>query len=187
VDAAGLCGAFARELADRLASEDAAGLAAKTGLNESTTWEIVAGNSPDLLSWETVGTCVAAAELAHDAVARLRDRWVTAESVQWAERGPQLLHDIERQTQRARRQRSYDDKALSRELFSEYRPSAPWRKTPGSGHQQGPWRFEPWSSTRLLNDQPIPDPDRATSLSGFYLLLRQLYLWAGRPSYTEIE
>jgi hypothetical protein len=118
---------------------------------------------------------------------QLHELWVKAESALWAEREPKLLREIEQQAEQARRQRPYDDKTFNRTLFSDYRPSAPWRKAPGPAHLHGRWRFEPWSNTQLLNDQRMPNPNRAMSLSEFYELLRQLYLWAGRPSYTEIE
>jgi hypothetical protein len=187
VDATAACGAFIRELERRLANAGAAGLAAKTGLHESIVREMTEGNSQDLFSWEMVSTCVTAADVPQEAVVRLRELWVLAEAAQWAERGPELLREIERQAEQARRQRPYHEKALSRRLFSEYRPSAPWRKTSSSGYPHGRWRFESWSSAQLLINQGIPDPDRAMSLSEFYTLLRQLHLWAGRPSYTEIE
>ncbi|HEU5161274.1 MAG TPA: hypothetical protein VFU43_30055 [Streptosporangiaceae bacterium] len=179
--------AFARELARLLAGVDAAELAGTSGLPESIVREMSAGKSRGLSAWEVVSTCAMAAEPPREAMFQLRELWAKAESAEWAERGPELLREIERQALRARRQRPYDEKALSRRLFEKYRPSAPWRKTLGSGHSHGPWRFEPWSSAQVLNKQKIPDPDRAMSLSEFYELLRQLHQWAGRPSLAEIE
>ena len=187
MDATASYSVFTRELVDRLSSEGAAELAAKTGLHESIVREMSAGKSQDLFSWEIVSACATAAGHPREAIVQLRELWVKAESAQWAVRGPKLLRGIELQARQARRQRPYDDKALSRLLFGEYRPSVPWRKTPASGNPHGPWRLESWSSTQLISDQRIPDPNRAMSLSEFYELLRQLYLWAGRPSYNEIE
>jgi hypothetical protein len=188
MDARALRSTFTGELADQLAGAGAAELAAKTGLHESIVQEMTLGTSQGLLSWEIVSACVATAELGQETVVQLRELWVKTESAEWAARGPKLLREIERRTLQARRQRTPDDKLLTRRLFDEYRPTAPWRKTPGSGHPHGQWRFEPWSSTQLLNKQriPIPDPDRAMSLSEFYDLLKQLHQWAGRPPYAEI-
>jgi hypothetical protein len=186
MDARALRGTFTSELADRLAGEGAAELAAKTGLHESIVQEMTAGTSQVLLSWEIVSACATAAKLGQEAIVQLREQWVQAESAEWAELGPKLLREIEQRAIQARRQRLHD-KALTRRLFEEYRPDAPWRKTPGSGHPYGQWRLEPWSSTQLLNKQRMPNPNRAASLSEFYELLRQLHQWAGRPAYAEIE
>jgi hypothetical protein len=188
VDATALCTAFARELADLLSADGgAAALAAKTGLDDSTVQQMTVGESLDLFSWEMVSACATAAAASQESIVQLRELWMKAESARWAERGPGLLREIARQTEQARRQRRYHDKALSRRLFSEFRPSVPWRKTPGSGHADGRRQLEPWSCAQLLNKRRIPDPGHAMSLAEFYELLRQLHQWAGRPSYNEIE
>jgi hypothetical protein len=187
MDARALRSTFTSELADRLAGAGAAELAARTGLHASIVQEMTAGTSQGLLSWEVVSACVTAAELDQETIVQLRELWVQAESAEWAERGPRLLREIERQTIQARRQRAHGDKDLTRGLFDEYRPDAPWRKASGSGHPHGQWRFEPWSRTQLLTKQRMPDPDRAMSLSEFYELLKQLRQWAGQPTLAEIE
>ncbi|GAA4076842.1 substrate-binding domain-containing protein [Actinomadura miaoliensis] len=162
---------FTRDLVVRLDGTDPAALARRTGLLEVTVRAVLAGDG-ELMSWEVVSACLAAAGVEGGDVAAVRDRWAAAEQALWEERGDDL---------RAAFERNRNGKPAK--LVESHRPRIPWRRLT-SRH---PVTFEPWTMPTFGTARGLPDPATAGDIREFYRLLAQLREWAGSPRQSEIE
>lgn len=162
---------FARDLAARLDGTDPGVLAERTGLLEATVRTLLSGDG-ELMSWEVVGACLAAAGADGVEVGELRGRWAAAEHAQWAEWGEEL---------RAAFERSGHGKPTK--AVEAYREKVPWRQLT----ERYPVTFKPWTEPPFAAGRRLPDPSAAGDIREFYALLAELREWAGSPRQTEIE
>lgn len=162
---------FLRELVAYLGGGDPAALAERTGLLETTIRALSAGDG-ELMSWEIVSACLAAADVGVDGVREVRARWVATEQALWEERGDRLLAAYER---------NGNDKPAK--IAEAFQTEVPWRRLTS----RYPAVFEPWAETTFAADRRLPDPSTATDIRDFYQLLAELKVWAGSPRQSEIE
>ncbi|HEX2313982.1 MAG TPA: hypothetical protein VHJ17_09620, partial [Thermomonospora sp.] len=162
---------FTRDLAVRLGGSEPAILAKRTGLLEETVRALLDG-AGELMSWEVVSACLAAAGADGGDVAAAHDRWATTEQALWEERGEEL---------RAAFERNRNGKPAR--IVETYRAKVPWRRLT-SRH---PPAFEPWTAPTFTGDRRLPDPATARDIRDFYRLLAQLRDWAGSPRQSELE
>ena len=162
---------FTRHLLLRLEGSEPAALARRTGLLEETVRALMAGDG-ELMSWEVVSACLAAAGVDGGAAAEVRDRWAAAEHALWEERGAEL---------HAAFQRNRNGKPAA--VVETHRARIPWRRLT-SRH---PVVFEPWTVPTFEAGRVLPDPARAGDIREFYRLLAELRGWAGSPKQSEIE
>ncbi|XVQ14604.1 substrate-binding domain-containing protein [Spirillospora sp. CA-255316] len=162
---------FTRDLLLRLDGHEPAALARRTGLREATVRSLLAGDG-ELMSWEVVSACLAAAGVDGGGAARVRDRWAAAEQALWDERGEDL---------RAAFERNRNGKPAR--VAEAHRAKVPWRRL-ASRH---PVTLEPWTVPAFDSERRLPDPSEAADIRDFYRLLAELRVWAGSPRQSEIE
>ncbi|WP_067463682.1 substrate-binding domain-containing protein [Actinomadura macra] len=162
---------FTRELAVHLGGDEPAVLAKRTGLREVTVRALLAGDG-ELLSWEVVSACLAAAGVGGGESAAVRERWVAAEQALWDERGGDLCAAFER-----------NRNGKPTKIVETYQAKVPWRRLT-SRH---PVTFEPWTLPGFAAERELPDPSAAADIRDFYRLLAKLKGWAGSPRQSEIE
>ncbi|GAA0340905.1 substrate-binding domain-containing protein [Actinoallomurus spadix] len=162
---------FARDLAARLDGVDPAVLAERTGLLEATVRALLTGDG-ELMSWEVVSACLAAAGADGVEMGALRGRWAAAEQALWAEWGEELRTAFER-----------NGHGKPTKAVEAYREKVPWRQLT----ERYPVTFKPWTEPAFAADRRLPDPSAAGDIREFYALLAELREWAGSPRQTEIE
>ncbi|GAA0951882.1 hypothetical protein GCM10009550_32040 [Actinocorallia libanotica] len=162
---------FVRELAAGLGGAAPDALAGRAGLLEATVRDLLAGDG-ELMSWEVVSACLAAAAVDGDAAGRVRERWSAAEQAMWDERGDGPRAAFER-----------DPRGRPARIVELFQPRVPWRRLTA----RHPVTFEPWAEPVFDAARSLPDPASAGDLREFYELLALLRAWAGSPRQTEIE
>jgi ABC-type phosphate transport system substrate-binding protein len=162
---------FTRDLITRLGGTEPGVLAQRTGLLEATVRALTADDG-ELMSWEVVSACLAAAGLDGVEVSAVRDRWAAAEHALWDEWGGQLLAAFER-----------NGHGKPTKVVETYRNKVPWRQLT----ERYPVTFKPWTEPTFAADRTLPDPLTAGDIRDFYALLRELRKWAGSPRQSEIE
>lgn len=162
---------FTRDLIEHLGESEPRALAQRTGLLEATVRALLAVDE-ELMSWEIVSACLAAAGVDVTGASDVRGRWAAAESALWHERGEEL---------RAAFERSGHGKPTA--VVEAYRPKVPWRQLV----ERYPVTFRPWTEPTFAADRRLPDPSAADDIREFYALLAELRRWAGSPRQSEIE
>ncbi|MEV5706430.1 substrate-binding domain-containing protein [Actinoallomurus sp. NPDC052274] len=162
---------FTRDLAVRLAGTEPAVLAQRTGLLEETVKAVSSGDG-ELMSWEVVSACLAAAGADGVEVGEARGRWSAAEHALWDEWGDELRAAFER-----------NGHGKPTKAVEAYREKVPWRQLT----ERYPVTFKPWTEPTFAAERRLPDPSAAGDIRDFYLLLAELRGWAGSPRQTEIE
>ncbi|MBA9005819.1 substrate-binding domain-containing protein [Thermomonospora cellulosilytica] len=163
--------AFTRDLVARLGGNEPGALARRTGLLEETVRALLAGDG-ELMSWEVVSACLAAAGVDGGAAAQVRGRWAAAEQALWDERGDDLRAAFEQNRQ-----------GKPAKVAEAHRAKVPWRRLTA----RHPVTFEPWTVPTFAADRTLPDPATAGDIRDFYALLADLRAWAGSPRQSEIE
>ncbi|MCO5994336.1 substrate-binding domain-containing protein [Actinoallomurus rhizosphaericola] len=162
---------FTRDLAARLDGTDPGVLADRTGLLEATVRTMLSGDG-ELMSWEVVSACLAAAGVDGVEVGELRGRWAAAENALWEEWGGELHAAFER-----------NGHGKPSKAVEAYREKVPWRQLT----ERYPVTFKPWTEPAFAADRRLPDPSTAGDIRDFYAFLAKLREWAGAPRQTEIE
>ncbi|MFB9831998.1 substrate-binding domain-containing protein [Actinoallomurus acaciae] len=162
---------FIRDLAVRLGGTEADVLAQRTGLLEETVRALPAEDG-ELMSWEVVSACLAAAGVDGVAASEVRTRWAAAEHAQWDEWGERLVGAFER-----------NGHGKPTKAVETFRTKVPWRQLT----ERFPVTFQPWTEPTFTAGRRLPDPSAAQDIRDFYALLAELRAWAGSPRQTEIE
>ncbi|MEO3782318.1 substrate-binding domain-containing protein [Actinocorallia sp. B10E7] len=144
-------------------------LTERTGLLETTVRSLLAGHG-ELMSWEVVSACLAAAD--DEAAGRMRGRWAAVERAMWDERGDGPRAAFEK-----------DPRGRPAKIVEMFQPKVPWRRLTA----RHPVTFEPWAEPAFEAVRSLPDPASAGDLREFYGLLARLRTWAGSPPQTELE
>ncbi|REE97861.1 substrate-binding domain-containing protein [Thermomonospora umbrina] len=160
-----------RDLVGRLSGGDPDAVARRTGLRAETVRALLAGDG-ELMSWEVVSACLAAADVDAGDVGKARARWAAAEQALWDERGDDLREAFEQNRQ-----------GKPAKVFEAHRSRVPWRRLTA----RHPVTFEPWAMPTFGPDRRLPDPSTAGDIRDFYTLLAELRGWAGSPRQSEIE
>jgi ABC-type phosphate transport system substrate-binding protein len=162
---------FRHDLAVRLGGSEPGVLARHTGLLEVTVRALLAGDD-ELMSWEVVSACLAAAGVDGVEASEVRSRWAAAERALWDEWGEQLLAAFEQ-----------NGHGKPTTAVEKYRTKVPWRQLT----ERYPATFKPWTEPTFAADRRLPDPSTAGDIRDFYALLAELRKWAGSPRQSEIE
>ncbi|MGI5229286.1 substrate-binding domain-containing protein [Actinoallomurus sp. CA-142502] len=162
---------FIRDLVVRMGGTEADDLARRTGLLDATVRALLAGDG-ELMSWEVVSACLAAAGVDGVEVSEVRGRWAAAEAARWEEWGGQLVGAFER-----------NGNGKPTKAIETYRTKVPWRQLT----ERYPVTFKPWTEPTFTVDRRLPDPSTANDIRHFYVLLAELRKWAGSPRQSEIE
>ncbi|SEG81384.1 ABC-type phosphate transport system, substrate-binding protein [Thermomonospora echinospora] len=163
---------FTRDLVARLGGQSDPGtLAHRTGLLEATVRALLAGDG-ELMSWEVVSACLAAAGVDGGEMGQVRGRWAAAEQALWDERGDDLRAAFEHNRQ-----------GKPAKIVEAYQAKIPWRRLT----RRHPVTFEPWAIPTFAAGRRLPDPSAAGDIRDFYALLAELKGWAGSPRQSEIE
>ncbi|WP_165495333.1 substrate-binding domain-containing protein [Actinomadura roseirufa] len=162
---------FTRDLVDRLGAIGPDALAHRTGLLETTVRALLEGTG-ELMSWEVVSACLAAAGVDGGDMGEARRRWTATEGALWNERGAGLRTAFEQ-----------NGHGKPTKVVETHQAKVPWRRLAA----RHPVRFTPWAEPTFPTGRRLPDPSAAGDIRELYSLLRELRTWAGSPRQSEIE